>query len=133
MWSTIDLTRTEEAALMTTKKSPILDFSFISITTISSAFRSVAAAKKSRELAERNLDAEKKKYENGMTTSFTVAQIQNDLTTARTNELQAIAAYQKAITAWHRAIGDLLDQKSISLDGMPVTIAATAPEEGAVR
>ena len=50
---------------------------------IDTAYRSVAAATKARELAERNLDAEKKKYENGMTTSFQVAQIQNDLTTAR--------------------------------------------------
>src|SRR6185369_333361 len=80
---------------------------------IDTAFRSVAAARKSRELAERNLDAERKKYENGMTTSFQVAQIQNDLTTARTNELQAIAIYRKSIAAWHRSSGDILSQKNI--------------------
>ena len=54
---------------------------------IDTSYRSVLASQKARELAERNLDAEKKKYENGMTTSFQVAQIQNDLTTARTTEL----------------------------------------------
>ena len=100
---------------------------------IDTAFRSVAAARKARELAERNLDAERKKYENGMTTSFQVAQIQNDLTTARTNELQAIAVYVKSIAAWHKAIGDILPARNISVTGIPVTLDATPPEEGGVR
>src|SRR5437899_53845 len=46
---------------------------------IETSRRSIAAAQKSRELAERNLDAERKKYENGMTTSFQVLSITNDL------------------------------------------------------
>lgn len=100
---------------------------------IDTAFRSVSAARKSRELAERNLDAERKKYENGMTTSFQVAQIQNDLTTARTNELQAISIYAKSITSWHKAIGDLLSQRSIQVTGIPVTLDPTPAEEGAIR
>ncbi|MGZ6972057.1 MAG: TolC family protein, partial [Thermoanaerobaculia bacterium] len=62
-------------------------------------YRSVDAASKARELAERNLDAEKKKFENGMSTTFQVAQVANDLTTAVTAELQAIATYLKSITA----------------------------------
>ena len=100
---------------------------------IETAYRSVQAAAKARELAERNLDAEKKKYENGMTTSFQVAQIQNDLTTAITSELQAIATYLKDITAWHKAVGDLLDVKGVVIQGLPVSTAAAAPEEGAAK
>ena len=69
---------------------------------VDTAFRSVAAARKARELAERNLDAERKKYENGMTTSFNVAQIQNDLTNARSNELQAIANHRKSLVNFDR-------------------------------
>ena len=100
---------------------------------IDTAFRSVAAATKARELAERNLDAEKKKYENGMTTSFQVAQIQNDLTTARSNELQAISIYAKSIAQWHKSIGDILPERNIAVTGIPVTLEATPPEEGGVR
>ena len=100
---------------------------------IDTAYRSVQAAAKARELAERNLDAEKKKYENGMTTSFQVAQIQNALTTAITSELQAIATYLKDITAWHKAVGDLLDVKGVVIQGLPVSTAAAAPEEGAAK
>ncbi len=87
---------------------------------VDTARRSVAAAKKARELADRNLDAERKKFDNGMTTSFTVAQVQNDLTTARSNELLAIAGYLKSMVAWHKAVGDLLPSKNVEVAGLPV-------------
>jgi outer membrane protein TolC len=96
-------------------------------------YRSLAAATKARELGERNLDAEKKKFENGMSTTFQVASVANDLTTAVTAELQAIATYLKDITAWHKAIGDLLPQRSVELSGLPVSLDATPAEEGAVK
>jgi outer membrane protein len=100
---------------------------------IDTAYRSVAASTKARELAERNLDAEKKKYENGMTTSFQVAQIQNDLTTAITLELQAIATYLKDISAWHKSVGDILEVKGVVIEGLPVSTAAAPAEEGATK
>jgi outer membrane protein TolC len=100
---------------------------------IDTAYRSVAAATKARELADRNLDAERKKYENGMTTSFQVAQIQNDLTTAVTVELLAIATYLKDISAWHKSVGDILDVNHVVLEGLVVSTAASPAEEGANR
>ena len=98
---------------------------------VDTARRSVAAAKKARELAERNLDAERKKFDNGMTTSFTVAQVQNDLTTARSNELLAIAGYLKAMVSWHKAVGDILAVKNVEVAGLPVDMAAAAAEGAA--
>ncbi|HEY3171256.1 MAG TPA: TolC family protein [Thermoanaerobaculia bacterium] len=86
---------------------------------IETARRSISAAQKSRELAERNLDAERKKYENGMTTSFQVLQITNDLSAARTNELQALAVYRKALSAYHFAVADILEWKRIRIDDLP--------------
>jgi outer membrane protein TolC len=100
---------------------------------LDTGFRTVQAAAKARELAERNLDAEKKKYENGMSTTFQVASVANDLTTAVTAELQAIANYLKDITTWHKAVGDLLPQRNVVLTGLPVSLDATPAEEGAVR
>ena len=98
---------------------------------VDTARRSVAAAKKARELADRNLDAERKKFDNGMTTSFTVAQVQNDLTTARSNELLAIAGYLKSMVAWHKAVGDLLPSKNVEVAGLPVASMEKSAEEGA--
>jgi len=100
---------------------------------IDTAGRSVTAAKKARELAERNLDAERKKFDNGMTTAFQVAQVQNDLTTAITQELQAILGYQRSVTSWYKATGELLKVKNIVLEGLPVETGPTAPVEGAIR
>jgi outer membrane protein len=88
---------------------------------IDTARRTIAAAQKSRELAERNLDAERKKFENGMTTSFQVTQIQNDLSAARTAELQALAVYRKALSTYHYAIADILEWKSIRIEDLPVS------------
>lgn len=100
---------------------------------VDTAVRSVAAARKARELAERNLDAERKKFDNGMTTSFTVAQVQNDLTTARSNELLAVAGHLKALAAWHKAVGDLLPVKGVELAGLPDTMGQATTEEGAKK
>ena len=95
---------------------------------VDTARRSVAAARKARELAERNLDAERKKFDNGMTTSFTVAQVQNDLTTARSNELLAIAGYLKSMVSWHKAVGDILGVKNVQVAGLPGEIQPAAAE-----
>ena len=51
----------------------------------------------SRELAEQRLDAERKRFEVGMSTSFLVIQAQRDLAQARTNELSAVLAYDLSL------------------------------------
>jgi HAE1 family hydrophobic/amphiphilic exporter-1 len=50
-----------------------------------------------RELAEQRLDAERKRFEVGMSTSFLVIQAQRDLAQAKTNELAAVLAYDLAL------------------------------------
>jgi outer membrane protein len=86
---------------------------------IDTAEKQIVAAAKGRELAERNLDAARKKYENGMTTGFEVSQLQQSLSDARSQELNALAIYRKAVSAYHDAIADILDWKGIKIEGMP--------------
>ena len=50
-----------------------------------------------RELAERRLEAEEKKFAAGIQTSFFVFQAQRDLAQARTNEVKAILDYNKSL------------------------------------
>ncbi len=57
----------------------------------------VDSARAARELAERRLDAEEKKFAAGIQTSFFVFQAQRDLSQARTNEVRAIADYNKSL------------------------------------
>jgi len=60
----------------------------------------IDTAQLGRELAEQRLDAEQKRFEVGMSTSFLVIQAQRDLAVARNNELQANLAYQLSIIAF---------------------------------
>jgi HAE1 family hydrophobic/amphiphilic exporter-1 len=57
----------------------------------------VRAARVSRELQEKKLEAEEKKQAAGMSTSFLVFQAQRDLSQARTQEIQAISDYNKSL------------------------------------
>lgn len=82
---------------------------------VESAAQTIEAARASREFQERNLDAERKRYENGMSTSFQITQIQEDLTQARQREVTAIINYRRAVTEFYRATGQLLDEEGIEL------------------
>ena len=86
---------------------------------IETTSRQIDARAKGQELAERNLDAARKKYDNGMTTSFEVSQIQVQLSDAQSQYLQSLAAYRKAVSAYHNAIADILDWKNVRIQGIP--------------
>ncbi len=108
----------DRATLVATQENVIVEVR-AAARAIDTAARSIDAAVKGRELAERNLDAEKKKFDNGMSTTFQVNQIQRDLSAARTAEQQALAIYRKAVAQYHFAIADNLDWKGIRVEGLP--------------
>lgn len=82
---------------------------------VETAEQQITSAKVSRNLAEKNLDAERKKYDNGMSTSYQVLQIQNDLAQARSREVSAVVGYRRALAEYYRATGNLLHQNGIEL------------------
>jgi len=114
------LWESDKARLTTTQQNVLVEVR-AAARAIDTARRSIVAASKGRELAEKNLDAVKKKYDNGMSTSFEVTQIQRDLSAARTNELQALTVYRKALAAYHFATADILDWKGVQVEGLPET------------
>ncbi|MFP3939924.1 MAG: TolC family protein [Thermoanaerobaculia bacterium] len=83
---------------------------------VETASKQIESAQISRRLEERNLEAERKRYENGMSSSFRVLQIQEDLTQARSREVNAIASYRRALAGFYRSVGMLLDQKGVEMD-----------------
>ena len=83
---------------------------------IDTAAKEITASRTAREAAEQNVEAERRRYENGMSTNFQVLQIQQQLAGARASEIQALVAYNKSVAAYHRAVGDLLDVANIRVD-----------------
>jgi outer membrane protein TolC len=82
---------------------------------VETAAKQIEAARASRQFQEKNLEAERKRYENGMSTSFQITQIQDDLTQAQSREVSAVIEYRRALTEYYRATGRLLDQEDIEL------------------
>jgi outer membrane protein TolC len=63
---------------------------------VNTNLKRVEATQASRQLAERRLEAEQKKFSVGLSTSFQVFQAQRDLSAARNNELRAVLDYNKS-------------------------------------
>jgi hydrophobic/amphiphilic exporter-1 (mainly G- bacteria), HAE1 family len=63
----------------------------------------IETAQLGRELAEQRLDAEQRRFEVGMSTSFLVVQAQRDLAIARNNELESSLQYQLAVVSFEAA------------------------------
>jgi outer membrane protein len=83
---------------------------------VTTAIKAIDAARIAREFQEKNLNAEKKRYENGMSTAFQITQIQDQLTQARSNEVTATVNYRTALAEYYRATGRLLDQEGVAID-----------------
>ncbi len=66
-------------------------------------------------LQEANVNAEEKRLQLGVTTSYQVLRVQEDLTAAQVQELQARIAYEKALVDFQLATGTLLRDLSIDL------------------
>lgn len=84
---------------------------------LDTALRSVSAAAKVRQLAERSLDAEQRLFQTGSGTSnsFFIAQRQDALAQAELDELSALIQHERARTALSAAMGVLLEERGIEL------------------
>jgi outer membrane protein len=83
---------------------------------VDTAARSIVATRAARDAAERNVEAERRRYENGMTTNFQVLTIQQRLSDARIRELNALIGYNQAVARYHRAVGDGLEVRGITVN-----------------
>jgi outer membrane protein TolC len=97
------------------------------VRTVETNLKRVRAAQVNTRLQREKLDAEQKKFENGMSTSFQVLQFQTDLSTAESRENQAIVDYNKSQVDLERVKGTLLQAKGIVMPGD----AGGAPAAGA--
>jgi outer membrane protein len=81
-----------------------------------SNYESVEATKQARIYAEAALDAEQKKYAVGKSTTFTVLQLQNNLTAARSQQIRSLADYNEALANLADQEGSTLERNNINFD-----------------
>ena len=70
---------------------------------VQNTWQQLNAARKSREAAEKQAEAEQTRFDNGMSNNYNIALAQNDLTSRRLSELNAIIGYVNAIADFEKA------------------------------
>jgi outer membrane protein TolC len=88
----------------------------IAVKAADSHFHRLDATRSARVFAEAALQAEQKKFVNGLSTGFIVLQYQQRLTDARSAELRALADYNKALAQLALTEGATMDKNNLFLD-----------------
>ena len=108
---------TEQQLLLALKKleqSVMVDIDN-AVKSAQASWEGAEASKQARIFAEAALDAEQKKYAVGKSTTFTVLQLQNNLTTARSQEIRAQANYQESLASLAQQEGTTLERRKLDL------------------
>ena len=79
----------------------------------------LVAARKSREAAQQSADAELKRLQQGVSTSYQVLQLQRDYSQARSRELATLADLNKDIADLYLTTGTLLEKHQITTEPAP--------------
>jgi outer membrane protein TolC len=86
------------------------------IGTIRADYDQVLATRAQRQYEEEALDAEQKKLKEGKSTTYTVLQVQRDLTTARGAEILALDSYNKDLSQLSLDEGATLERLGIDIE-----------------
>jgi outer membrane protein len=79
---------------------------------------SMEAAKIALNLAQKNLEAEQRKYELGAETMFVLLETQSELATAEQSLIQAQIGYQVAVASVYYSTGELLGNYNVEIAGL---------------
>jgi outer membrane protein TolC len=85
---------------------------------VETSYQQIEAAGIAKQLAEEQLNAEQKKFNNGLSTNFKVLDFQESLASAQNKYTQAIVSYNKALIALDEALGLLLQRQNIVVNEM---------------
>jgi outer membrane protein len=110
----ISFQRQAEAELARARKivrADVLD----AASALQTAAQRIEAARSAREAAEVQLSAEQDRYANGMSTNFLVLTRQNDLSSARLDEISAVTDYLRSRADLGRATGALLEEHHVTV------------------
>jgi outer membrane protein len=79
----------------------------------------ITATRLARELAQENLEQQKKRYDAGLATTKDILDFQSRVTAARASETQALIDYNVSLAALRQAEGALLAQFDVVVDTLP--------------
>ena len=80
------------------------------------ALRQIDLAGQARELAERKLDIERRKLQQGLSSAFQLGRFEDDLVNAQRRELDAVARYRDSLGFLDRTLGTTLDRWGIGVE-----------------
>ncbi len=103
-----------QARLKTQEQQVFLEVSD-AVRTLETAAKSVDAYRIARELAEKQLEAEMKKLNVGMSTNYFVLTYQDALASARSLEMRALVDYNVAVANIAKVTGTTLENRNITL------------------
>ena len=86
------------------------------ITQVENSKKVVELAKTARDLAEKRVDAEQKKYDLGTSTIFFVLAAQGDLTSAESALVSATINFHTNVLILERVTGELLEKRGITIE-----------------
>ncbi len=102
----IDLKRVEQQATLEVRRA---------VRDIETGIKRVKVARVNNRLQREKLEAEQKKFESGISTSFNVLEFQEDLAQAQSRGILALVDYNKARVEIERVMGTLPETRNISL------------------
>lgn len=86
-----------------------------SIRSVETGYKQIEVADRGRSFAEERLRAFIRKNEVGLATTKDVLDVENDLATAKINQLTALVGYNNALTNLWRVTGELLEREGITM------------------
>jgi outer membrane protein TolC len=106
--------KTEQAALQikSLEESTVKDVK-AAIRSVATGFKQIEVAERGRNYAEERLKAFIRKNEVGLATTKDVLDVENDLATAKNNQITALVLYNNAITQLWQITGELLEREGI--------------------
>ncbi len=85
------------------------------IRAVTTGFKQIDVADRGRSFAEERLRAFIRKNEVGLATTKDVLDVENDLASAKSNQITAVVGYNNAITRLWQVTGELLDREGIRI------------------
>lgn len=97
-------------------KSSIENEVRLAIRGVNSSYKQLDVADKARLYADERVKAYMKKLEVGLATTKDLLDVENDLATARANQIKAEVLYATSLNQYWKSTGELLDREGIRID-----------------